>query len=251
MRSFLWKLAFGAIRRCTAALRGSARGRHRAKGRSTFKRTGREWAIDVPTRRVVGRRYKLSPWSGLSISVNTGVLADESDDDVADAADDGSVQEVDASGGHAKRLIIEEEVYVPHWARRGTTVRVLALRNKRRLCKIRIDAAAGGGDRQQTLAQAQAQSHALFASVDCPGLSMHDGVAVDVTKLFNERCLLLPSCSDGYAVDTTELLAAMAARSSNATLSHFAADANSRICVVMPDLRELIFEQGQPVNVRQ
>ena len=247
MRSFLWKLAFGAIRRCSAALRGTARGRHRAKGRSTFKRTGREWAIDVPARRVVGRRYKLSPWSGLSISVNTGVLADESDasddDDVDDVEVDGSIQEgeANASGCHAKRLLIEEEVYVPHWARRGTTVRALALRSKRRLCRRRLDAAAGGGDRQQ----AHAQSHALFASVDCPGLSMHDGVAVDVTKLFNERCLL-----SGYAVDTTELLAAMAARSSNATLSHFAADANSRICVVMPDLRELIFEQGQTVNVR-
>jgi hypothetical protein len=87
-----------------------------------------------------------------------------------------------------------------------------------------------------------ASTRVLFAVVECPP---EVGVpSVEVTRLFNERCASM----DG-SFGMTELVAVMAARSPDQQLSVLAADARSRLFLVMHDLREFSFCHGQAVSV--
>lgn len=192
--------------------------------RGVLRRTGRSRAIDVATRRVVGTIRTFSPWSGLKIAMMSGVFCD--------------------CFSQTEHLVIEDELVVPHWSRRGEPTRGVFMyihpahsEHSKHSKHSEHSEHSGHSERHST--------HSLIATVECPGV--YDGVSVDVTAMFNARC-----CARSFEhglIGTTELLAAMASESSNATLSALASDARSKLVVVMPDLREFSFDQGQPVVV--
>ena len=180
--------------------------------------TGRGWAIDVDTRRIVGSRWTLAvpwPWWPVSVTVATGALS--------------------TGSKRSRRMVYEDEVAVRD--SRG---------RKRRMFRCNGgdgdgdgDGDCDGDDKGDEPTPHTTRNGVLYASMQRIGAAARP---IDVTRLVNAR--VFPRDGIGLA----DLVAVMAAHTGSEALEDMVDDPHAMLLIVLPDLREVTFEHGERVT---